>query len=118
MKSRNMILEGTLKGYKMYGTIDNSIVLKSGVFAKDWYAIKKESVLNYEVITKDSYINGTSAVVKGGLASSLLGAPGLLAGLSAKTDDIYWIAIEWNNNTKSLIEMDDYYYHTMIRILF
>ena len=119
MKARNIILEGTLQGYKLYSTNRiNGIMLKKGTFEKEWYALKKENIINYEVITKDSYINGTSAVVKGGLASSLLGAPGLLAGLSAKTDDVYWVAVEWKNNTKSLIEMDSYFYHVMIRALF
>ena len=93
-------------------------MLKKGMFDREWYAIEKDSVLQYELVTKDSYVNGTSAIIKGGLASSLLGAPGLLAGLSAKTDDVYWVAIEWKNNTKSLIEMDSFFYHTLIRALF
>ena len=119
MKSRNIILEGTLKGYKLYTTDKvNGIMLKAKMLDKDWYALEKKSVLNYELVTKDSYVNGSSAVIKGGLAASLLGAPGLLAGLSAKTDDIYWVAVEWVDNTKSLIEMDRTFYHIMIRALF
>ena len=119
MKSRNIVLEGLLKGYSLFClTKTNELILSKGIFSKDNYAIKKESVINYEVITKDSFTNGASAVVKGGLASAFLGAPGLLAGLSAKTDNIYWVAIEWKTHAKSLIEMDDYYYHLLIRTLF
>lgn len=118
MKSKNMILEGNFKGYKLYYHKNYGLFFKKNVFDPEYTQIGKRNILNYEVITKDSYVDGTSAVIKGGLASSLLGAPGLLAGLSAKTNDIYWVAIEWGNHTKSLLEMDSNLYHQLILSLF
>ena len=117
MKSRNLVLEGEYKGWKIYYRW-NSLLLMEGLFGKQYQELNKKQIIKYEVINKDSYISSSSAIAKSTLGSFFLGTPGMMAGLGAKTNDVYWIAIEWIDHTKSLIEMDSGLYRTLIRILF
>lgn len=45
----------------------------------------------------------------------LLGGVGVLAGLSAKNKGVYLLAVEYKNNQRSLIEIDDKLYKIFIR---
>lgn len=44
--------------------------------------------------------------MRGALGAAVLDPVGILAGLTAKTKGIHMIAIEWQNDDKSLIEVD------------
>lgn len=121
MKACNKVIAGDYKGYDvLYYKKSKKLVISEPVWTNaKWAGLDKKDVKNYEIINKESFTNGASAVAKGGLASFFLGAPGLLAGLSAKTDNIYWIAIEWNwDNKRSLIEIDNNNYKLFLLQMF
>ena len=105
------------KSWKVYNGLEG-LCLKPYFYAKEVCYLNKENIKSYEVITKESYVNGASAVIKGGLASMFLGAPGLLAGLSANRDDVFWIAIEWSDGARSLLQLNAKDYYQLIRTLF
>ena len=120
MKACNKVIAGDYKGYDvLYYKKSKKLVISEPVWTNaKWAGLDKKDVKNYEIINKESFTNGASAVAKGGLASFFLGAPGLLAGLSAKTDNIYWIAIEWRGGQRSLIEIDNNNYKLFLLQMF
>lgn len=120
MKARNMVIAGDYVGYTVSfpRKAKRLIIWEPGWKGEKWAGLDKNHVKNYEIINKESFTNGASAVAKGGLASFFLGAPGLLAGLSAKTDNIYWIAIEWRGGQRSLIEIDNNNYKLFLLQMF
>jgi len=120
MKACNEVIAGDYKGYYvLYFKKSKILAISEPVWTNPkWAGLDKKHVKSYEIINKESFTNGASAVAKGGLASFFLGAPGLLAGLSAKTDNIYWIAIEWNSGKRSLIEIDNNNYKLFLLQMF
>lgn len=59
-----------------------------------------------------------SAVGRALVGDILLGGVGLLAGLSAKSKGTYTIAIQFRQNDKALIEVDDKIYKAIIKECF
>ena len=86
-------------------------------FAKNYY-LNKENVESYELITDEHRKSASSGVARGLVGGALLGPVGLLAGgLSAKSKGIYQIAILFKDEKRSLIEVDDKIYKTLIKVL-
>ena len=70
-------------------------------------------------ITDEHRKSASSGVARGLVGGALLGPVGLLAGgLSAKSKGIYQIAILFKDEKRSLIEVDDKIYKTLIKVLF
>lgn len=118
MKNINIILEGYFKGQKLYDSNDNRITVMENIFSSTYSEITKDVVLNYEVINQQSSTSATSAAIKGSLGAFFLGTPGMMAGLSANTNEIFWVAVEWANHQKSLLQLDRELYNKFIRIMF
>lgn len=80
---------------------------------------EKWTVSDYEVITDEHRKSAASGVARGLVGGALLGPVGMLAGgLSAKNKSTYTIAIQWQDNTKSLVEVDDKIYKAMVKAMF
>lgn len=80
--------------------------------------LNKSTIESYEVITEEQRKSGTSAVLRAGVGTVLLGGIGLLAGLSAKNKGIYVVAIQFKDGKKSLIEIDDKIYKQLVEAMF
>lgn len=77
--------------------------------------LNKECVQNYELITEDKVKSMSSAILRGIGGTMFLGGVGVLAGLSAKNKGVYLLAVEYKNNQRSLIKIDDKLYKIFIR---
>ena len=99
-----------------------AVVIKS-TFKKidtwEYEALTADNVAAYELITDEHRKSAASGVARGLVGGALLGPVGMLAGgLSAKSKGIYQLAVEFKDGTKSLIEIDDSLYKSIIQACF
>lgn len=80
--------------------------------------ITKENVANYEVLDKTMRTSSSSALGRATLASCFLGAAGVAAAMGAKQKGTYWIAIEFKDGKRSLLEVDDKLFRAITISLF
>lgn len=81
--------------------------------------LTKDMVESYELITDDHRKSAASGIARGLVGGALLGPVGMLAGgLSAKNKGTYQVAVEFKDGKRSLLELDDLTYKTLIKILF
>lgn len=66
----------------------------------------RSSIERYEILNDEHRKSATSAVGRELVGGALSGPVSLLAGLSAKSKDIYLLAIYFKDGNKSLIEVD------------
>lgn len=114
--AKNKVIAGDYNGaviscmfgmVSMCQTIGKSIILN------------KDVVEDYELITDEHRKSASSGVARGLVGGALLGPVGVLAGgLSAKNKGIYQVAIQFKDGKRSLIEIDDKCYKTLIKLLF
>ena len=77
------------------------------------------TVESYELVTDEHRKSAKSGIARGLVGGALLGPVGMLAGgISAKNKGIYQIAIQFKDCKKSLIEVDDKIYKTIIKCCF
>lgn len=115
-KARNNVQAGDYIGKQIISTL-GIIQIVTG-FGKGM-TLDKTTVDSYEVITDDHRKSATSGVARGLVGGALLGPVGMLAGgLSAKNKGIYQIAIQFKDGKKSLIEVDDKIYNSLIKCCF
>lgn len=71
---------------------------------------------SYELITDEHRKSAASGVARGIVGGALLGPVGMLAGgISAKSKGIFQIAVEFNDGKRSLLEVDDKIYNTIVK---
>ncbi len=81
--------------------------------------LNKDTVESYEVITDEHRKSAASGVGRGIIGGALLGPVGMIGGaLSAKSKGVYQVAIQFKDGNKSLLEVDDTIYKTLVRTLF
>lgn len=99
-------------------TVSGSKVVISTGFMKS-VTLDRNTVEAYELITDEHRKSAASGAARGIVGGVLLGPVGLLAGgLSAKSKGIYQVAIQFKDGKKSLIEVDDKIYKTLIKCCF
>lgn len=109
--AKNRVIAGEFEGQSVVAVL-GSVMIGSRNFEK-W------TVSDYEVITDEHRKSAASGVARGLVGGALLGPVGMLAGgLSAKNKGTYTIAIQWSDNTKSLVEVDDKIYKAMVKKMF
>ncbi len=114
-KSQNRVIEGYGKGCEIRSDLTNSYIYFNPLLASQTIKLNKECVSQYDMLTEDKVKSASSAILRGMGGTLLLGGVGILAGLSAKSKGIYLIAVEYKNNQRSLIEIDDKLYKIFIR---
>ncbi|MCI1615410.1 hypothetical protein [Heyndrickxia oleronia] len=115
-KAKNKVIAGDYKGKTIISTF-GGLSIPPG-FTSKGVEINKDNVEEYEVITEESRKSATSAVGRAFVGGVILGPVGWLAGLSAKSKGIHTVAIQFKDGKKSLIEIDDKIYSTLIKVLF
>jgi len=91
--------------------------ISTGLTKSIW--LDKNNVETYEVVDETHAKSTTSAASRALVGGFFLGPAGMLAGaLSSKTKDAYIIAVQFKNGGKSLLEVDEKIYKTMVRCLF
>ncbi len=80
--------------------------------------INKETITDYELVTAEKIKSGSSAIIRGAIGGVALGPIGLLAAVTAKNNGINTVAIAWKNGKKSLVEIDDKLYKSLVAAMF
>ena len=113
--AKNKVIAGDYEG-KSVGEQFGEIVIKdiTGILKP----INDATVENYELITDEVRKSGTSAILRGSLGAVVLGSVGILAGLSAKNKGIYQVAVQFKDEKKSLLELDDKLYKLLVKKCF
>lgn len=113
-KARNKVIEGDYKNspvFAMFGGLEISVGFKS-------LKLNKDTVEEYEVIDQEKNKSAGSTILKAGVGSLFLGPIGLLAGVAGKQKGIYLIAIVFKDGKKSLLEVDEKVYKSLISKMF
>ena len=80
--------------------------------------INKDNVEAYDVIDESSRKSAASVAGRV-IVGSLFGGIGVIAGaLSAKSKGVHIVALSFNDGKKSLIEVDDKIYKSIMKVLF
>lgn len=112
----NMVIAGDYEGSRISSTF-GAVYIQSGFTSQ--YSLDKNNVEAYEVITEERRKSAASGAARGLVGGFLLGPVGMLAGgLSAKNKGTYQIAIKWKTAGKSLIEVDEKIYKSLVKSLF
>ncbi len=113
--AKNKVIGGAYNGYLVSSFLSNTVSLTKGSTTID---LLKSNVESYEVLNEEKKKSGTSAVMRGMGGAMLLGPVGLLAGVSAKSNNIIQVAIYFKDGRKSLLEINDKIYSKLISSLF
>lgn len=116
-KAKNKVIAGEYTGKQVLYTLGFSSI-SIGTFKKA-LSLDKDNVKSYELITDEHRKSAASGVARGLVGGALLGPVGMLAGgLSAKNKGIFQVAIEFNDGKRSLIEVDDKIYNSIVKNCF
>ena len=112
-KAKNKVIAGDYEG-KLVGRSGNIAFITLGLIKS--IDLNKKNVTSYELITDEHRKSAASGVARGLVGGALLGPVGMLAGgISAKNKGIYQVAIEFTDGKRSLLEVDDKIYNTIVK---
>lgn len=119
--AKNRVISGDYVGCDIqekrnYSTRRDEAFLRTKVkFIEDeGIYLNKSTVASYEVVSSGTAKSGTSAVLRGAVGAAVLGPVGLLAGLSAKTNEIISVVVVLKSGKKSLIEINGKIYQLLV----
>lgn len=118
MGAKNKVLSGAYQGHFVNPGSFGGSPYCNGPWGADTHYINKSTVEMYELITEEKVKSASSAILRGAAGAALLGPVGLLAGLSAKNKGINTVAIMWSDGQKSLMEVDDKVYKSIVKAMF
>lgn len=113
--AKNKVIAGDYEG-KLITHAFGIVTLSTSVFKN--FQLDKTTVEEYEVLDESSQKSAVSAVGRAFVGGVILGPVGWLAGLSAKSKGTHTIALQFTDGKKSLIEVDDKIYQTLLKKLF
>lgn len=116
---KNKVIAGDYKGQRVareYGYFGPVAILGRGFGPA--IRLEKEVVDNYTLVDEDKRRDAVEAVGRGLLGSMVLGAPGLLAGIGARSKGTYTLAVAFKDGKQSLVELDKDMYSKLIKQLF
>lgn len=116
-KAKNKVIAGDYNGKQVSGGGMIPAYVMLGMFKT--LNLDNNNVDSYELITDEHRKSAKSGVARGLVGGALLGPVGALAGgLSAKSKGIYQIAVQFKDGKKSLLEVDDKIYKSIIKDCF
>ena len=111
----NVVLEGDYKYKGIMNPTGKPYI--SVIFGKKLY-LNKDTVEAYELITDETRKSAASGIARGLVGGALLGPVGMLAGgLSAKNKKSYTMVIQFKDGKKSLIEVNDITYKSIVGLM-
>ena len=116
MKAKNRVVAGDYVGGSVSGTFGMVNIGTGGLTGA--ITLNNANVESYEVLDQERRKSAKSAVGRAFVGSVALGGVGLLAGLTAKNKGVHLIAIEFKDGKRSLIEVDEKKYKTIVKNLF
>lgn len=80
--------------------------------------INKKTVESYEVLNETLQTSSASAIGRATLGSLLLGPAGASAALGARKRGMHWVAIQFKDGKRSLLEVNDKVFRAITIALF
>lgn len=115
--ARNIVLAGDYSGCRVF-RMSASLAYISGTMKKmDDIYLTADTVLRYELMTEDIIRSGNSLMLTGALDPGLLGPVRLHASEAMQKKGIYTVAVRFQDNKCSLMEIDDKIYTALVRRL-
>lgn len=115
-KAKNKVIAGAYEGKTIIAAGGKIQIVLGFLKTVD---LDSKTVSTYEVLSDEHIKSAASGAARGIVGGVLLGPVGMLAGgLSAKSNDVYEVAIQFNNGEKSLLEIDGKRYKMLIKNCF
>lgn len=115
-RAKNEVIAGDYTGRKVRCTAKR-VILDRG-FQKP-IEVDYTTVSKYEVLDQDTSKSLLSTFGRGLVGNALFGSVGMVAGaMSAKNASIVIMSLEFYNGDRSLLEVDQKVYQTILRALF
>lgn len=114
-KASNKVIAGDYQGKLVGGSFSEAFI--SLTLTKFLY-LNRETVSSVTPLDDDSQISVASATMRGLVGELLLGPIGLVAAATAKRNGIHILGIEFNNGKRSVVEVDDKRYCSIIQSCF
>ena len=114
-RARNKVIAGDYKGKLVGGSFGEAFI--SLTMTKFLY-LNKETVGSLTPLDDDSQISVASAAMRGLVGELVLGPIGLVAAASAKRNGIHIVGIEFKDGKRSVVEVDDKRYRSMVQACF
>lgn len=116
-KASNKVIAGEYVGKQILGGGAAQASISLG-FLKQLY-LNNSTVVSYELVTDEHRKSAASGITKGLIGGALLGGVGMIAGaMAAKEKGIYQVAIQFKDEKRSLVEIDDKLYKALIQQCF
>ena len=115
--ARNMVIAGDYTGCRVF-RMSASLAYISGTMKKmdDIYLVP-ENVARYELMTEDIIRSGNSLLLTGALDPGNLHSVRLHATQKMQDKGIYTVAVKFEDEKRSLMEVDDKIYAAIVRRL-
>ena len=114
-RARNKVIAGDYKGKLVGGSFGEAFISLS--MTKFLY-LNKETVGSLTPLDDDSQISVASAAMRGLVGELVLGPIGLVAAATAKRNGIHIVGIEFKDGKRSVVEVDDKRYRSMVQACF
>lgn len=115
MGAKNKVIAGDYVG-KTLNHMLGVVSIPTGLFKN--VLVDRNTVESYEIVDEEKRKSAMSAVGRGLAGSLVLGLPGLLVGLTAKSKGTHIIAVQFKDGKKSLLEVDDKINSALMKALF
>ena len=112
---KNRVIAGDYRGKSVHQSFGN-ISISTGLGQK--IMLDRVSVSNYEYMEKSARKSASSAACRSAIGVYFFGPVGLAAGLTAKKKGTHLVALEFRDGKRSLIEVDDHLYKTIVKRMF
>lgn len=117
-KAKNKVIAGDYEKKEVSCSGGKAVINLGGWPVHKKIQLDKTTVESYEVVDESSSKSAASAVGRAAVGAFFLGPVGLAAALSAKSKGSHIIAIQFKDGKKSLIEVDDKIYKTIMTKVF
>lgn len=111
----NLVIAGDYKNTLVSAPAFGSITIGPGLKPKK---INKKTVASYEVLSETEQTSSASAVGRAALGSFFLGPAGVAAALGARKKGTHWVAIQFKDGKRSLLEVNDKVFRAITIALF
>lgn len=114
----NIVAAGDYKNKPiMMSPLRGEVYIQVGITKK--VPLNKETIKTYEIQSEKEKANVAGAVGRGLVGGALLGGAGAVVGAATrKKKSLTRIAVEFNDGTRSLIQMDDKIYAKFQEVMF
>lgn len=113
--AKNMVIAGDYTGCRIF-CMSARLAYISGTMKKiDDIYLTPENVVRYELMTEDILRSGNSLLLTGSLDPACLTKLRLHASVAMQNKGIYTVAVKFQDEKRSLMEIDEKTYHAFMR---